>query len=183
MPSFHHAHHRFHLASFGVFRIVERFFHLPSVWAAGQSDSGPADLRRNMACDSHDLAGEFVIRLRIVSGVSNDMVDSCKLCGFPDKPSEFVHVGPRTIPGRMGQNHVIAAIAYDAELGELTRGRILYRAGSLRLASHEIAAGMMRVEAGGIDSGRFDLPIRTPRTAASTLLGSHGAFQQVGGTR
>jgi hypothetical protein len=46
--------------------------HLPSVSAAGRISSGPAVLCRHVACNSDDLAGEFVIRLRIVSGVSND---------------------------------------------------------------------------------------------------------------
>ena len=106
LSPFDHAHHRFHLASLGVFRIVERLPHLPSVSAAGHSYPGPAVLRWHMACNSDDLTGEFVIRLRIVAGVRYDIVDSCLLRGFPDKASEFVHVGPRTVASRIGQNHV-----------------------------------------------------------------------------
>lgn len=180
LPSFHQAHHRFRLASLVVFRSVQRLSNLPSVSAAGRISSGTAVVCRHMACNSDDIAGEFVIRLRIVSGVSDDIVDSRPLRGFPDKPSEFVHVRSRTVAGRIGQNH---AIAVDAELGKPAIGHVLYGDGAFRLASDGITAGMVRVEAGRIDSDRFDVPTRIPSTDACALSGSQSRFERRDGTR
>lgn len=45
-----------------------------------------------MTYNSDRIVGELVIRLRIVSGVRHDIVDSCPPNRFADKRSEFIHV-------------------------------------------------------------------------------------------
>ena len=165
-PPLDHTVDRLDLPALTVFRLVEPLTHPPPPVTAGRLAGRPAAQRRDQRPTAEHPPGEDVRVLAVVAGVGQQGVDPHPTHGVVNGRPPVGDIGARTSAGHHGDDDVRAAVGQDCGLGEPLVGRLLPAIPAFFATFDEVAADVVRLEAGAVDGPRRTRFLRTfSRTA------------------
>ena len=110
LATFDHAHHCLRLATPPVDGRIEILFHDSAVTSCGRVPPRPTVLRRNVTDHTMLVTREFVIGLRVVSGIGDDVANAGPSQCWPEQPAELVDVGLGPGAGQNGEDQVACRV-------------------------------------------------------------------------
>jgi hypothetical protein len=136
---------------------------------------------RHVAADPVTVTRKPVVRFGIVAGVSYDVADPSSPDGRAEQSLELIDIGPGAAAGLGRKDQVAARIARQTELRKPMVCHVLDGLGDVGPPLDEIAAGVPRFEASGVDGG--DRDPTSPSACSPTWARRNGRIEQGRGRR
>lgn len=150
--TFDHAEDGFHLPSLAVIVFIKIGFHFSAIRRFWQLGRRPAVFRRDGGLYMMHVSGILMIRLAVVSGVRQKMLDTDFFNRGFKRLAELINIDTGAACGEHRQDHMVETVADDRQpgktpIGGLFKGLALFGAFSL----NEVSADTACFQAGGIE--------------------------------
>src|SRR5271154_4939001 len=126
---------------------MQTVFHLSPPVAAGRFFRGATDQGWDQRADVAFPSAIDMRVLSVVAGVGKQGLQADDSPSFVHRFAEVSDVGPRTLFGNNGQDHVAGTVAQDARLGKRPIRGFLPEFAGARPPLHVIPTGVTRLEA------------------------------------